>query len=174
MTECFPQYTTWSIPIEKSPLVSLYGRHTGMMVFRLRHLFNGLSSRTTWVSRHEKDKPFWVLMKQEMLVWQWHQLDHFKSFVPHSRQITTPAPRHSFFTGRMFFLMPNQLCRSTEGNVLSLIIHQKRSAVGLPWTIWDSLQGMSPSVIDTSTTLGQGLVLKAFQEKYLEIYNETR
>ena len=34
---------------------------------------------------------------------------------PCSRQITTPAPHHSFFTGRMPFLPPNQQHQSTEG-----------------------------------------------------------
>ena len=38
--------------------------------------FNGLFSRTTWVSRHQKGKPFWILLEQEMMGWQWHQLDH--------------------------------------------------------------------------------------------------
>jgi len=31
-------------------------------------------SRTAWV----KVKPFWVVMKQEMLGWQWHQLDYMQ------------------------------------------------------------------------------------------------
>ena len=31
-----------------------------------------------------------------------------------SRQITTPAPHHSIFTGRMLFLTPNQQCQSTH------------------------------------------------------------
>ena len=31
----------------------------------LLHPFNGLFSRTTWVSWHQKGRPFWVLMKQE-------------------------------------------------------------------------------------------------------------
>jgi len=38
--------------------------------------FNGLFSRTTWVSRHQKGKAFWILLEQEMMGWQWHQLDH--------------------------------------------------------------------------------------------------
>jgi len=45
------------------------------------HLFNGLFSRTTWVSRvsrHQKSKPFWILLQQEMMGWQWHQLDHMQ------------------------------------------------------------------------------------------------
>ena len=79
------------------------------------HLFNGLFSRTTWVTHHQKGKPFWVFMKQEMMGRQWHQLDHMQSFAPRSRQITTPVPHHSVFTGRMLFLSPNQQCQSTEG-----------------------------------------------------------
>ena len=34
---------------------------------------------------------------------------------PRSRQITTPAPHYSVFTGRMPFLPPNQQRQSTEG-----------------------------------------------------------
>ena len=39
--------------------------------------FNGLFSRTTWVSWHQ-GKPFWILSEQEMMGWQWHQLDHMQ------------------------------------------------------------------------------------------------
>ena len=31
------------------------------------HPLNGLFSRTTWVSRHQKGKPFWILLEQEMM-----------------------------------------------------------------------------------------------------------
>jgi len=43
-----------------------------------------------------------------------------KQSAPRSRQITMPAPHHSFFTGRMLFLppKPNQQYQSTEGNSL--------------------------------------------------------
>ena len=40
----------------------------------------------------------------------------FKQSAPRSRQITTPTPHQSMFTGRMLFLAPNQQCQSTEGN----------------------------------------------------------
>jgi len=33
---------------------------------------------TTWVSRHQKGKPIWILLEQEMTGWQWHQLDHMQ------------------------------------------------------------------------------------------------
>ena len=38
-----------------------------------------------------------------------------KQSAPHSRQISTPTPHQSIFTGRMLFLTPNQQCQSTEG-----------------------------------------------------------
>jgi len=52
-----------------------------------------------------------------MMGWQWHQL--IKSFAPRSRQIATPVPHHSVFTGRMPFLSPNQQRQSTEGIISS-------------------------------------------------------
>jgi len=47
-------------------------------VLLLLHPFNGLFPRTTWVSQHQKGKPFWILLKQEMMGWRWHQLDHMQ------------------------------------------------------------------------------------------------
>ena len=35
-------------------------------------------SRTTWVSRHQNGKPFWILMEQEMMGWQQYQLDYMQ------------------------------------------------------------------------------------------------
>jgi len=51
-----------------------------ILLLLLLHWFNGLCSGTTWTI--------------------------CKSFVPLCRQITTPAPQHSVFTGRMPFLRP--------------------------------------------------------------------
>jgi len=42
------------------------------------HPFNGLFSMTTWVNRHQKGKPIWILLAHEMLGWQWHQLDNMQ------------------------------------------------------------------------------------------------
>jgi len=53
------------------------------------------------------------LLEQEMMEWQWHQLDHMQIIC--SRQITMPVPHHSVFTGRMPFLLPNQQRQSVEG-----------------------------------------------------------
>jgi len=40
--------------------------------------FKSLFSRITWVMGTRKVKPIWILMKQEMTGWQWHQLDHIQ------------------------------------------------------------------------------------------------
>jgi len=47
--------------------------------------------------------------------WQWRQLGHMQ-ICTSPRQITTPAPHQSFFTGWMPFLPPNQQRQSTEGS----------------------------------------------------------
>jgi len=38
------------------------------------------------------------------------------------RQITTPAPHHSVFTGQMPFLLPNQHRQSTEGFEMIMLV----------------------------------------------------
>jgi len=35
-------------------------------------------STTTWVNQHQKGKPFWILLEQQMMECQWHQLDHMQ------------------------------------------------------------------------------------------------
>jgi len=32
----------------------------------------------TNANRNHKGKPFWILIKQEMMGWQWHQLNHMQ------------------------------------------------------------------------------------------------
>jgi len=57
-----------------------------------------------------KVKPACIKMRQEMMGFgdgsgiSWAIC---KQSAPRSRQITTPTPHHSIFTGRMLFLMPN-------------------------------------------------------------------
>jgi len=59
-------------------------------------------------------KPIWILLEQETVSGSDISRAICKS-APRSRQTTTPTPHHSFFTGRMPFLPPNQQCQSTEG-----------------------------------------------------------
>jgi len=75
----------------------------------LLHPFNGLLSRTAWISRHQKgfywSKRWW---SGSGITWT-----ICKSFTPCCAQITTPIPRHSVFTGQMPFLPPTQQRQSS-------------------------------------------------------------
>jgi len=68
-----------------------------------------------------KAKPIWILLKQETVSGSGISWAICKS-APRFRQITTPAPHHSVFTGRMSFLPPNQQRQSTEGTRSSIEI----------------------------------------------------
>jgi len=55
-------------------------------------------------------------MKQEMMGWQWHQLDEMQIICTLLQtDITMPVPHHSVFTGQMPFLLPSQQRQSTLG-----------------------------------------------------------
>jgi len=66
----------------------------------MRHIrLTAFISRTTWVSRHQKGRPFWILLKQEMMGGSGISWTICKSIAPHSRHITMPVPHHSIFYG---------------------------------------------------------------------------
>jgi len=79
-------------------------------------MFYGFFPKKTWVSWYQKDKPFWILLKQEMMGCQWHQLNHMP-IICTSLQTDNYASISSLhiFTGWMPFLPPNQQRQSTEG-----------------------------------------------------------
>jgi len=67
-------------------------------------------------------------MKQEMMGWPWHQLDHIQitcTSLQTDNHATTPAPRHIIFYRQMLFLMPNEQCQSTEGNIAQVTTYKK-------------------------------------------------
>ena len=79
------------------------------------HTFNGPFLGLPGWAGTRKEKPIWILLKQETVSGSGISWAICKS-APRSRQITTPAPQPlCFFTGRMPFLPPNQQCQSTEG-----------------------------------------------------------
>jgi len=65
-------------------------------------------------------------MNQEMMRWQWHQLDHMQ-IICTSLQIENHATSLNFFVGWMLFLMPNQQHQSTKCNssIYSTVIEKK-------------------------------------------------
>jgi len=76
---------------------------------RLTALFPGLPG---WASTR-KVKPIGILLKQETVSGSGISWAIYKS-APCSRQITTPEPQLSFFTGQMPFLPPNRQRQSTD------------------------------------------------------------
>ena len=91
---------------------SSQGTHTAHadIYTRLTALCLGLPGR----AGTRKIKPVWILLKQETVSGSGISLAIWKS-APRFRQITTPAPHHSVFTGRVPFLPHKQQCQSTEG-----------------------------------------------------------
>jgi len=89
-----------------------------------QHPFNSLCSRTTWVSQYQKGKTIPHLMKQEMMGWRWHQLDHMQII-----HISLHADNHTSTSSLNFygslFLMPNQQCQSTESSHICGIIKSR-------------------------------------------------
>jgi len=48
-------------------MYSIGAKALAYVVYIVLHSFNSLFSRTTWVSQHQKGKPFWILLEQEMM-----------------------------------------------------------------------------------------------------------
>ena len=100
---------------------------TPLPLILLLHPFNGLFSRTTWVSRYQKGKTSLDLnearddgvLGRSGISWTIR-----KQSAPCSRQITTPTRQHSLFTGRMLFRTPKKQCQSIEGTKLTLANNQ--------------------------------------------------
>ena len=86
--------------------------------------FNGLFSRTTWVSRYQKGKPIWILLEQE---WQWHQLGHMQ--VCTSLQIDNHAS-----TPPLSFLQAGCLSCHPTNSVKALKALQKHDKAGTKMT----------------------------------------
>jgi len=73
-------------------------------------------SGTTQVSQYQKGKTYLDFTEARDIEWQWHQLGHMQVCTLFQTDNHTSTSLLSFFTGRMPFLPPNQLCQSTEGN----------------------------------------------------------
>jgi len=82
----------------------------------LLHPFNGVVSRTNWVSRYQKGKSSQDLNEARddcVLGCSGISWTICKQSAHSCRQITTPTPHHWIFSGRMHSVMPNQQCQST-------------------------------------------------------------
>jgi len=100
-----------------------------LLLVLLLHPFNGLFSRTTWVSWYQKGKTSLDLNEAKddgALGYSGISWTICKQSAPRSRQRTTPTPHHSTFTVRMLFLMPKQQCESKT--ITTAVLSTKRSA----------------------------------------------
>jgi len=62
-------------------------------------------------------KSFWILIKQEIMGWQWHKLDHMQiicTLLPSDNHASTSSLK--FF--RMLFLTPNQQFKALKALTL--------------------------------------------------------
>ena len=106
-----------AIGVDRSALFVVIYYETRTLLLIL-HPFNGLFSRTTQASRYQKDRTSLDLNETRddgVLECSGISWTVCKQSAPRSRQINTPTPHRSIFTGRMLFLTPNQQCQSTEG-----------------------------------------------------------
>jgi len=115
------------------------------------HPFNRPLSGTTEVSRYQKVKPTWILLKQETVSGSGISWAICKS-APRSRQKTTPVPNHSVFyrPDALPVAQPTvsknwrQLNSSTEQNANSL---HKFSSVNIVLTlIFQALTFLIPGI----------------------------
>jgi len=60
-------------------------------------------------------------MKQEMMGWQWHQLDHMQIICTLLQADNHTSTSSLIFIDQMIFLPPSQQCQSTEGLLLSIV-----------------------------------------------------
>jgi len=127
----------WSLESQSAVLQVHAGRHLfhALTAHRIniirdkqQHSFNKLFSRTICIGWQQKGKPIWILMKQEMMGWQWHQLHYMQWHQLNHMQIICillQTDNHAsisslnFFTGWMLFLTPNEHCQSNEGNAIN-------------------------------------------------------
>ena len=112
----------WDIFMQAVQNITAENAKFAALIYTHTYTFNGPFSGTTQVSRYQKGKPIWILLKQETVSGSGIHWAICKS-APRSRQTTMPAPYHSqFFTGRMPFHPPNQQRQSTKGKFAALIV----------------------------------------------------
>ena len=92
-------------------------------------------SRTTWVCWHQKGKPFWILLEQEIMGWQWHQLDHLQ---------LAPDRQPCQYLTTQFLQVRCPSCRPIN-SVKALFVGRHQNLLQLSprilsWTTWPTLE----------------------------------
>ena len=68
----------------------------------------------------QKGKQFWILLEQEMMWWQWYQLDHMQIICTSLQRDNHASTSPLSLTGWMPFLPPNQQRQSTSCRIADL------------------------------------------------------
>ena len=100
---CYCQYFSWR-----------YFYHNTHTHTRLTALFPELPR---WAGTR-KVKPISILLKQETVTWQWHQLGHMQVCTLLQTDNRASTPMLCFFTGWMPFLPPNLQHQCTEASAI--------------------------------------------------------
>ena len=132
-----------------------------------------------------KVKPIWILLKQETVGSSGISWAICKSALRH-RQIPTPEPHHSIFTGRMPFLPPNQQRQSTEGTDVKVNQYAKhysqRSFISqvIVWTQTELTEFSTPTTVEIINLaychLGQWPLIQLFMQNFhilLDLWKQT-
>jgi len=85
--------------------------------------FSSLFSRTTWIIQHQLGKPFWILMKQEMMGLQWHQLDHMQIICTLLWVDNHPSTLSLSFTGWLPFCCPTSSVKALKALFTYFLIY---------------------------------------------------
>ena len=107
---------------------------TSNQLLLILHPFNGLFSRTTWVSQYQKGKTSVDLNEARydgVLGQQWHQLDHMQTICTSLQTDNHTNTSSLVFTGRMPFLTSNQQRQSSESTDQLIIINTRRGPEGV-------------------------------------------
>jgi len=81
----------------------------------------------TWVSWHQRGKPFWILLEQEMMGWQWHQRGYMQIICT-----SLQADNHASTSPLNFLQARCPFCRPTNSiKALKAGCHKRRLNLAL-------------------------------------------
>ena len=103
-------------PINLQGMTSHYSSTVPLL---LLHPFISLSSSSSWVSQYQKGKTSLDLndaKEDGVLGCSGISWTICKQSAPHSRQITTPTPHHSIFTGQMLLRRPTNSVKALKAH----------------------------------------------------------
>ena len=92
-----------------------------------------------------------------------------KQSASRSREITTPTPHHSIFTGRTLFLMPNQQCQLNDyivpAQLVNLFVHSV--PIELRWIFTVACRLLLMSLVEELCVLPELTVWSCLQSDWL-------